>query len=133
MIRLPPISTRTDTRFPYTTLFRSPVFECVVGQAELRTRAKLQHGHYFKMQPFGRPVRRDQRAVAPDRAVLLDADALPDAAADLDVVAVVDHLSALRHHLFWHRRRGLVDVLADPQHNAEATNQQASQAPTQPT
>src|SRR3546814_16190932 len=23
MIRLPPISTRTDTRFPYTTLFRS--------------------------------------------------------------------------------------------------------------
>src|SRR3546814_2026615 len=24
MIRRPPISTRTDTRFPYTTLFRSP-------------------------------------------------------------------------------------------------------------
>src|SRR3546814_1625940 len=24
MIRLPPRSTRTDTRFPYTTLFRSP-------------------------------------------------------------------------------------------------------------
>src|SRR3546814_2916214 len=24
MIRLPPISTRTDTLFPYTTLFRSP-------------------------------------------------------------------------------------------------------------
>src|SRR3546814_21028743 len=27
MIRLPPRSTRTDTRFPYTTLFRSAVFE----------------------------------------------------------------------------------------------------------
>src|SRR3546814_15599235 len=26
MIRRPPISTRTDTRFPYTTLFRSAVF-----------------------------------------------------------------------------------------------------------
>src|SRR3546814_12460344 len=25
MIRLPPRSTRTDTRFPYTTLFRSPM------------------------------------------------------------------------------------------------------------
>src|SRR3546814_1997206 len=25
MIRRPPVSTRTDTRFPYTTLFRSPV------------------------------------------------------------------------------------------------------------
>src|SRR3546814_14037691 len=29
MIRLPPRSTRTDTLFPYTTLFRSPLaFDC---------------------------------------------------------------------------------------------------------
>src|SRR3546814_5909363 len=28
MIRRPPISTRTDTLFPYTTLFRSPSFVC---------------------------------------------------------------------------------------------------------
>src|SRR3546814_2218009 len=28
MIRRPPRSTRTDTLFPYTTLFRSPFFEC---------------------------------------------------------------------------------------------------------
>src|SRR3546814_19409080 len=27
MIRLPPRSTRTDTLFPYTTLFRSPTYE----------------------------------------------------------------------------------------------------------
>src|SRR3546814_2145405 len=27
MIRRPPRSTRTDTLFPYTTLFRSPVFQ----------------------------------------------------------------------------------------------------------
>src|SRR3546814_18486085 len=26
MIRRPPISTRTDTLFPYTTIFRSPIF-----------------------------------------------------------------------------------------------------------
>src|SRR3546814_1528209 len=35
MIRLPPISTRTDTRFPYTTLFRSDprgrVIDCAPG------------------------------------------------------------------------------------------------------
>src|SRR3546814_12927400 len=30
MIRRPPRSTRTDTLFPYTTLFRSPVFEKLV-------------------------------------------------------------------------------------------------------
>src|SRR3546814_20367936 len=28
MIRRPPRSTRTDTLFPYTTLFRSPAVEC---------------------------------------------------------------------------------------------------------
>src|SRR3546814_8599068 len=32
MMRLPPISTRTDTLFPYTTLFRSPL-----GYSNIRT------------------------------------------------------------------------------------------------
>src|SRR3546814_2926313 len=31
MIRRPPRSTRTDTLFPYTTLFRSPVFQSENG------------------------------------------------------------------------------------------------------
>src|SRR3546814_13380092 len=31
MIRRPPRSTRTDTRFPYTTLFRSTVVAPIVG------------------------------------------------------------------------------------------------------
>src|SRR3546814_13411291 len=34
MIRRPPISTRTDTLFPYTTLFRSK--EVVIGTAVMR-------------------------------------------------------------------------------------------------
>src|SRR3546814_15997831 len=39
MIRRPPISTRTDTLFPYTTLFRS-----CSGLADLRVRAwRLHH------------------------------------------------------------------------------------------
>src|SRR3546814_3203388 len=33
MIRRPPRSTRTDTLFPYTTLFRSPVVEAFAEQA----------------------------------------------------------------------------------------------------
>src|SRR3546814_7390848 len=32
MIRRPPRSTRTDTRFPYTTLFRSDAFELLYEQ-----------------------------------------------------------------------------------------------------
>src|SRR3546814_11635424 len=35
MIRLPPRSTRTDTLFPYTTLFRSPVTSALFDPIEL--------------------------------------------------------------------------------------------------
>src|SRR3546814_14361863 len=35
MIRRPPGSTRTDTPFPYTTLFRSPARGCAPGKGEL--------------------------------------------------------------------------------------------------
>src|SRR3546814_3426945 len=34
MIRRPPRSTRTDTLFPYTTLFRSPYGSPVIGRQE---------------------------------------------------------------------------------------------------
>src|SRR3546814_2842020 len=40
MIRRPPRSTRTDTLFPYTTLFRS-----VTGQAQVRGSADLAYGN----------------------------------------------------------------------------------------
>src|SRR3546814_17808812 len=33
MIRRPPRSTRTDTLFPYTTLFRSPIYGCAGRKA----------------------------------------------------------------------------------------------------
>src|SRR3546814_11657207 len=47
MIRRPPRSTRTDTLFPYTTLFRSPpgdvaIFEAAMGKAFSSIH---QHGH----------------------------------------------------------------------------------------
>src|SRR3546814_16683028 len=35
MIRRPPRSTRTDTLFPYTTLFRSTPMNAVIGMLEL--------------------------------------------------------------------------------------------------
>src|SRR3546814_13707304 len=34
MIRRPPRSTRTDTLFPYTTLFRSPRTATIIGQQD---------------------------------------------------------------------------------------------------
>src|SRR3546814_11587216 len=43
MIRRPPRSTRTDTLFPYTTLFRSKSENCL----QIRTIAKKGVAHYF--------------------------------------------------------------------------------------
>src|SRR3546814_17320228 len=37
MLRRPPTSTRTDTLFPYTTLFRSPQRDIVIGVAGQRS------------------------------------------------------------------------------------------------
>src|SRR3546814_12228508 len=36
MLRRPPRSTRTDTLFPYTTLFRSPAFTCLCRSEHFR-------------------------------------------------------------------------------------------------
>src|SRR3546814_14647684 len=51
MIRRPPRSTRTDTLFPYTTLFRSDFFQALPGNGYMRLRAaaarvigKMRHG-----------------------------------------------------------------------------------------
>src|SRR3546814_20437526 len=42
MIRRPPRSTRTDTLFPYTTLFRSPLQ--IYGHAKMRLRGRWRPG-----------------------------------------------------------------------------------------
>src|SRR3546814_18043253 len=45
MIRLPPRSTRTDTLFPYTTLFRSQQLAALTGtDQELGALMALKHG-----------------------------------------------------------------------------------------
>src|SRR3546814_3560952 len=66
MIRLPPRSTRTDTRFPYTTLFRSWIPACVDDgcggtSARLAVRARrqvdpqrTQHPRRERQQPADR-------------------------------------------------------------------------------
>src|SRR3546814_1486782 len=51
MLRRPPIATRTDTLFPYTTLFRSPAFRALerdlrlVGFEEAVERARTYVAH----------------------------------------------------------------------------------------
>src|SRR3546814_5382768 len=88
MIRRPPRSTRTDTRFPYTTLFRSR------AQAPVHV---ADHG------AVGGQV--DLPDAQVDDA---DADVLR---ADVDVVELaLDHLGAVAGHYFGQRAR--VDLVA---------------------
>src|SRR3546814_16121336 len=50
MIRRPPRSTRTDTRFPYTTLFRSKYRPAIIV-AEQAIRCPLHVQHFLGMRP----------------------------------------------------------------------------------
>src|SRR3546814_19749228 len=56
MIRLPPRSTRTDTRFPYTTLFLSSSFPDILfednagNQVAINTATESSPGRYIKWE-----------------------------------------------------------------------------------
>src|SRR3546814_1666269 len=58
MIRRPPRSTRTDTLFPYTTLFRSPPEVAACERA--RTARRVAHEH----APAAQPLDHHEMAVA---------------------------------------------------------------------
>src|SRR3546814_5500037 len=63
MIRRPPRSTRTDTLFPYTTLFRSPVRLAVRCRIRDEHAVTVTHGRSITTQPGPEQaaVVRDQR------------------------------------------------------------------------
>jgi hypothetical protein len=103
----------------------------IVRLARRGTRQQVEHRERFAMQPIGGPVGRHQRAVAPDRSLLLPADALPHLATALDVFARVDHVAGLRDDSRRHRRRQPVHVASHPQENGEACDEQGTEAEPQ--
>src|SRR3546814_19541704 len=80
MIRRPPRSTRTDTLFPYTTLFRSAVRRQLQHERDRQGAAGpwARHRQLLRIQPAALPARGDvpdivarrnsARAVRPDRS-----------------------------------------------------------------
>src|SRR3546814_2081321 len=54
MIRRPPRSTRTDTLFPYTTLFRSVVCSCISIYPSYRLTLDYFNNPWFKVHYFCR-------------------------------------------------------------------------------
>src|SRR3546814_14481252 len=55
MIRRPPRSTRTDTLFPYTTLFRSTSWNQIVGSSIVYGFFQLSHGNRVCDLPSTKP------------------------------------------------------------------------------
>src|SRR3546814_8660061 len=78
MIRQPPRSTRTDTLFPYTTLFRSMTYKYSVGQPFVYPRNNLGYAENFLHMMFSVPC--EEYKISPvlaramDRIFILHAD-----------------------------------------------------------
>src|SRR3546814_18519376 len=94
MIRRPPRSTRTDTRFPYTTLFRSlgaalgkapPIF----ARAHADDRKSLDQRHVDRH--FGNPARRE----ADDEQASAKSDAARRFVEYVAADRIEDHVGAL--------------------------------------
>src|SRR3546814_16485546 len=73
MIRRPPRSTRTDTLFPYTTLFRSPALALEHGAALVGDEPAAMAGNIEVDQP-GTVELAEDRAPGMGIAVLADAE-----------------------------------------------------------
>src|SRR3546814_4057630 len=71
MIRRPPRSTRTDTLFPYTTLFRSPANEWLQPNPRYPSRRVRLCLCAPNQLPFRRPALKCRRAMTHDTAGLL--------------------------------------------------------------
>src|SRR3546814_8176337 len=103
MIRRPPSSTRTDTLFPYATLFRSPIAYDVLSLCrdafaswpEARV-ARWREGYRMRAAAAGRPV--------PDTACF---------ERDFDLVGVQSPLKVLGNFPRLHHRDGKPRSLAD--------------------
>jgi hypothetical protein len=87
-------------------------------------RAQLQPGLRLAVQEVRAPVGRYQGAMAPDRAELLPADALPYGAAGIDVRACIEHVSVGGYHQRRDRRLLEVYLAAHPQQHREGRYQQ---------
>src|SRR3546814_18379439 len=95
MIRRPPRSTRTDTLFPYTTLFRSRFAGCLIDdahrQADLAARVDLEHLD-LDLLPVGEDVGDLFDALVPD---LRDVDEAVLAAHEVHEGAEIDEVHDL--------------------------------------
>src|SRR3546814_10256521 len=75
MIRRPPRSTRTDTLFPYTTLFRSPSLRPSIPRQNPVHQLLHRRGEIVRIKGIGFEV---ERGMAREHQILLDVAAMRD-------------------------------------------------------
>src|SRR3546814_2709543 len=91
MIRRPPRSTRTDTLFPYTTLFRS---NAAINHEQLACQPDhITHGHIgnFAAEHVGGVDDRDAKILACGEINVVHADPPLDGSLELAGLACVEH------------------------------------------
>src|SRR3546814_2732899 len=96
MLRRPPRSTRTDTLFPYTTLFRSSLVEELAGTGALLS-SFLEGNVGIDAEGYGAALARMSEVHSPvSGAVRLHEQLEPIHVADLDRLRSAEHTSELQ-------------------------------------
>src|SRR3546814_4113179 len=107
MIRRPPRSTRTDTLFPYTTLFRSDHHQLV---ADADQRLHRQHDELHARAGDGDPIDRDRYPVEPAQIVRKRLAQRRDAAlTEIDGLAVAERRDRRLGERFGRRQVALAE------------------------
>src|SRR3546814_3142697 len=117
MVRRPPVSTRTDTLFPYTTLFRSPA-SCPTSDSRSTSALELRRQHQRGSRPLDAVHRSDpvgERVHVADRRHHPRRRQVPDAAYRLQAA----HLRHLPQRLDHGRHLLRIDGDRSEEHTSE--------------
>src|SRR3546814_3843372 len=114
MIRRPPRSTRTDTLFPYTTLFRSSCADLQQQRAPAQAAADHRYRHLITLTQIGNVLRQHAgRTGSAAIAVFVDVEVVVFRADAGTAADVVEHSAVgLMADEFQRRRAGLIQLLA---------------------
>src|SRR3546814_16737644 len=123
MIRRPPISTRTDTLFPYTTLFRS-LAETLIGKKSGKFDASDYHNHY--VDAIKRVIAK--KAKAKGKRVLEDVEEPGPVSGGSNVI---DLMAALKASVEGKKKKAANDTTKAPAKNTPAKKATAQKTNSQ--
>src|SRR3546814_1667068 len=117
MIRRPPRSTRTDTLFPYTTLFRSRCATTSCWSAEAgdgaRSRGADRHADQAQADGDPRPARQSARRGVPARADVARGGWLPVRARSEEHTSELQSLMRISYAVFClKKKRTIIEINA---------------------